>query len=314
MKILLKNNGKATRILRLLIIAFILIFVLRWGYEIYFSNNDIIVRYESGANNIAYSPEPYEKKTSNVASAKISQKDISGQAITIDQKYEKTANLSSQTANFQNDNRKLRQAITDNDAVIQTENLTGLEGSQSLTMTIGVMPDRFDVLVQSIKEIGEIKSFTVNKSDKTAEFNSLIAEQETLKKTRDSYVAIKEKGGNIQDLLLLEDKILEVEKNLQNLGVDIGIYANENSFCTVNFSLYESEVSTQQISIRFVLTCAKNSFFWTVMSFVFVGFLIFMALTAVIFFLWLLSFVKKMVGENNKTKTDDEENEAKETK
>lgn len=303
MKEIIKNSGQIVKILGIVIIAFVLVFLFRWGYEIYFSQNDIIIDY--GGNYYTTNSSESARMTGNVASAKIAQKDLSGQSITIDQKYEKTADISSQTTSFQADDQKLRQVIKDNDAVVQMEKLTGLEGSQLLTMTIGVMPDRFDATVESIKNIGDIQSFAVNKVDKTDEYKSLVAEQETLKKTRDSYAAIKEKGGSIQDLLLLEDKILEVEKSLQNLGVDIGLYSDENSFCTVNFSL--KEAAKQQVSVRFVLTCAKRSFFWTLGAFVIVTLLIFAALAAVIVALWLFARVKKMLAEN-RIETHNEEN------
>lgn len=130
----------------------------------------------------------------NIATDKISQKDYAGQDITIDQKYEKSANISAMTSDFQNENQNLRDIISQYDAVIQSENLSGLEGNQRLSMRIGVMPDNFDDIIESIKTIGTLRSFTVNKEDKTAEFKSLLAEQQTIEKTRDSYIAMKEKA------------------------------------------------------------------------------------------------------------------------
>jgi hypothetical protein len=37
----------------------------------------------------------------------------------------------------------------------------------------------------------------------------------------------------------LHEKILSVETQLQELGVDLGNYNTENEFCTLRFSLYE---------------------------------------------------------------------------
>lgn len=302
---LMKNHRKIKRTFYLLAAVFIVTFLLRWAYEIYFSYNDVIINYNYAAVNFPYELES-SGRVNNVASAKISQKDYSGQNITIDQKYEKTANISSSTTSFEEHNRSLRTAIDNSEAVIQMENLTGLSGAQSLTMTIGVMPERFDGLVEEIKTIGSLKSFTVNKVDKTSEFRSLMAQQETLKNTLESYLAIKEKGGNIQDLLLLEDKILEVERDLQNLGVDLGIYSSENSFCTVNFTL--NETNRQEISLQFVFTCAKRSVFWTSAAYALGLFIVFAVLAATAALLALLGFIKKATAPDAEDGGKNEEN------
>lgn len=267
-------RSKLKRFIIYFIIAFIVVFALRFCYEMYYSRHNIVqyngggVRYELAVQN-GVSQDLYSVK--NVASAKISQKDsYTGQSIAIDQKYEKVANLATSSSSFEDDNQKLRQTIQNYDAVIQMEKLFGLKGSQTLIMSIGIMPDRFDDLVESIKEIGNLRSFSVDKIDKTDEFRKLIAEKETLLKTRAAYEAIKERGGDIKDLLMLEDKILEVEARMQSLGVNLGSFSSENSFCTVNFSLTTeyTQASGSHISISAILDCAFESLVWTLILFV----------------------------------------------
>jgi hypothetical protein len=51
---------------------------------------------------------------------------------------------------------------------------------------------------------------------------------------------LKSKAGQISDFVTLHDKILEIETQLQELGVELGDFDAENEFCTVRFSLYES--------------------------------------------------------------------------
>ena len=259
-----ENKGKyRSKLFFLLIFIFFITFSCRLVYEIYFASNDVVVtytNYESG-----YSLDS-KSKVNNVATDRISQKDFSGKEIILDQKYEKTANMESKTSDFEKDNNKLRNIITENKAVIQIENLSGLSGMRKLNITIGVSPDNFDKMVEEIKTIGLIGSFAVNKIDKTDAFKALMAEVETLKKTKESYLIIKEKGGDISDLLRIEDKILEVEKKLQDLGVNLGVYSTENSFCTVNLKL--NEISKKQISMLFVLGAIKDSFLWTIAAFI----------------------------------------------
>ena len=39
----------------------------------------------------------------------------------------------------------------------------------------------------------------------------------------------------------LENRILEIEQQLQGLGVSLGNFDDENEFCTVHFSLLEGK-------------------------------------------------------------------------
>lgn len=267
-------KSKLKRYIVWFIIAFIVVFVLRFFYALYDDRHYIFVNYNISTSNYydqAYAPALTSvSSVKNVASAKISQRDVyTGQNITIDQKYEKVANLTASSSSFNDDNKKLRQIIKDNNAVVQAENLEGLSGRQTLTMAIGVMPDNFDDLVEAVKAIGNLRSFSVNKVDKTDEFRRLMAEQETLLKSREAYETIKAKGGDIRDLLMLEDKILDIEAKMQNMGVNLGTYSSENSFCTINFAL-STEVagSAAHISKRALFQCFVSSFIWTVIFFV----------------------------------------------
>lgn len=260
------HSASSRKLFRGFILAFLAVFVLRWGYEVFFSSHDILLSGTNWSNSNFEVSSKDSARTTNYASSKITVQDTKGQAVTIDQKYEKTAFLSATTTAFAADNTRLRQVIADQDAVIQAENLSGLSGSQTLAITIGVVPEHFDTLAESLRDIGSLQSLTINKVDKTDAYRKLLASQATLTKTRESYAALKEMGGSIQDLLTVEEKLLEVERNLQELGVDIGLFSSEQSFCTVNFTL--REVAKQTVSVRFLLRCLQTSFFWTLGVFV----------------------------------------------
>lgn len=269
----LKEYPKLKKKAVLLLLSFIAVFLLRLAYVIYLEDYNVAVTvspyYDYYNYSSSYVPEADSAYSvfKNIGTTRVIQKDLSGQSIAIDQKYEKSANISSRTTDFQNDNRMLRDIIDTYQGVIQSENLTGLAGQQKLTMVAGVMPEHFDDVVEAMRAIGDLQGVTVNKVDKTAEFRSLQAEQETLIKTKESYIEIKERGGSLNDLLLLEDRILEVERQIQNLGVNLGIYASESSLCTINISLNEAESTVENtasgISPVFVFNCIRESILWT---------------------------------------------------
>jgi len=299
MKHIRNNRARIRRLFFMVIAAFLMVFVLRLSYELVFFNRDIIVTVPSPPSMVfdGYSPR---RQMSNIATDKISQMDMAGGIVIIDQKYEKTANLSSVSHRFDEDHGRLRSLIDIHDAIVQTENLQGLPGNQTLTMTIGVIPQQFDDMVNSLRELGTLRSFTVNRVDKTNEFNSLLAQQEVLRKTRESYAALQELGGSIQDMLILQERILLVETDLQHLSVDLGVFATDHSFCTINFVLREQEA--QFISIQFVLRSANSSFWWTLGAALIVSFVVLGLLGAVTFGLWL----RIQIGKQMKTPESEE--------
>ncbi len=158
------------------------------------------------------------------------------------QKYEKTATVSAKTAQFEEDDSLIRRTTAAFDGSIQYEQRMGKKGSRELYLSIGVKPSSFDSFYRAVQGIGNIRSTVITKIDKTNEYRQLNAKKASLETTLSSLKDLKNKGGAISDFIQLHDKILEVETQLQELGVDLGNYNTENEFCTLRYSLYEGGV------------------------------------------------------------------------
>ncbi|HOR45984.1 MAG TPA: DUF4349 domain-containing protein [Spirochaetota bacterium] len=215
--------------------VFVLMFVLRfiYGYAKYsdssytvFSDNDAVM--ESVRN--------YASDKIKVEKEGLPQ----GSPASIDQKYEKIANVNSVSSKFEQDEKKIRDSIKNYNAVIQLEQKNGNPGKRELNLIIGVQPDKFETLYDEILKIGNITFRKITKTDKTNDFLKLNAAQTSLEKMRSSLLELKNRNGNIDEFIKLQNRILEVEKELQTLGVQLGSYDNLNEFCTVKFTLKES--------------------------------------------------------------------------
>lgn len=177
--------------------------------------------------------------------------------VTIDQKYERVGFVSSYTDNFEGDKVKVNTLISGNKGIVQIENNSGVTGKRVLELSIGVLPENFDAFIESAKGIGEIYDFRVEKRDKTSEYKDLKAKQLTLEKMRDALNALKEQGGNINDRINLENKVLEVEEKIQDLGVSLGNFKEENELCTVKLNLYERKYKKVEKALSYGVI-AKN--------------------------------------------------------
>ncbi len=173
----------------------------------------------------------------------------------------------------------MRANIKSNNALIQFEQKNGNVGSRKLHLLIGVPPEKFDFLYEQLIKIGEVQSKQITKKDKTNEYKELNAKKASLEQIRTSLIDLKSKGGDIAEYIGLENRILEIERQLQDLGVNLGDFDDENEFCTVKFSLVEGK--EMKISVIHRLKVALE---WTVKIYL----KIFTTLVFITFFIYLL--------------------------
>ncbi|WP_179955024.1 DUF4349 domain-containing protein [Maribacter luteus] len=186
-----------------------------------------------------------------------------GQApMLVDQKYEKIADIQSISTVFDRDEDQLRKYVADYNGLIQFENKNGNSGYRSLNLTIGVPPEHFDAIYQQLIQIGTIQAKQITKKDKTNEYKELRAKKLSLEKIRTSLINLKAEGGRIEEYIQLENRILEIEQQLQALGVSLGNFDEENEFCTVKFSLTERKVTHTDLSQRII-----SAFLWTLSTY-----------------------------------------------
>ena len=205
------------------------------------------------------------------------------------EKYEKIARLSSATTAFDEDRRRLNEVVVESKGVIQFESLEGLRGRRVYYLSAGVPPEAFDTTVEKMQAIADSTGISIQKTDKTSEYLALLERRASLEKTRASLAALKAKGGSMDEFLKLENRLLEIDEQLQDANLSIGQFNAENEFCTVQFSLREKE----GFSTRRIYHIVKDSVIWTV------------ALSAMILFfgtlaaigIWILLLLKERLPD-----------------
>ncbi|MFM2386802.1 MAG: hypothetical protein RL660_1559 [Bacteroidota bacterium] len=179
------------------------------------------------------------------------------------QRFERTANIKTATSKYNEDTRQIYARTKTLAGIIQYEHAAGQEGNRTLHLMIGVQPELFDSLYQALLKIGKIYATDITKVDKTTEYRQLNANKTSLEKTLAALNELKAKGGSIADFIELNDKILDIEDRIQNLGVELGNFDAENEFCTIKLSLFE-RASAKQISLLHRMHVA---FVWTVRAY-----------------------------------------------
>lgn len=226
------------KLLFILIGIFISLFLFRLVYGYVKPRNSNGAGVENFINQV--SQQEYSVKR-NYASKKHKITSTNQAIVKVDQKYEKIAEITAKSGQFEKEEKQARKQIKSYQAIIQFEQKSGNKGRRRLNFQIGVPPENFDSLYQKLIKIGRIKSKQITKKDKTNEYKELNAKKASLEKIRTSLINLKEKGGKIEEYMQLENRILEVEQELQGLGVSLGNFDDENEFCTIQFSLFEGK-------------------------------------------------------------------------
>lgn len=244
------------------ILLFIILFAFRLGY----GYTKKVPEWEiNNVNNISNNFNFSGYLNRNFASAKFEKGGMAQQSPSkpsVDQKYEKVADITTKSDSFSEDEKKARDLIKKQEAIIQYENKNGNDGNRSVQLIIGVPPSNFDALFKEMIQIGFVISKSITKKDKTNEYKELNARRVSLEKTRNSLIALKDNGGKIEEFMQLENRILEVESKLQDLGVSLGDFDAENEFCTVRFGMTEGKKNTISFMHR-----VKVALEWTVKIF-----------------------------------------------
>ncbi|MCF8297085.1 MAG: DUF4349 domain-containing protein [Saprospiraceae bacterium] len=250
-------KGKTKQIVIVFFIGYIIFFIIGYlsenAQQKHIDENGKVINAETNDYN-NYISDSYNFKLSrlNYASNKLSIGETGGNvSYQVDQKYEKIAIIAAVTYKFDEEQKKLMDFIKNAKALIQFEANSGLEGKRILRLGIGVHPNDFESLVDSLKTLGEIISFQSDIQDKTNEYKELNAKRKTLEKFKESLVALKAKSGKMPEMINLEEKILNIEEQLQSLGVNLGDYDEENEFCTIKCTLQE-DIKKKPIIVKAV--------------------------------------------------------------
>jgi len=264
------------KLILFLALGFVLLFLFRLGHG-YTKKVNQGVSDSSFLNNLTNVRNNYATKSYKVKSNPANQS-ATQSANQVDQKYEKIADIKTKSSKFDNEEKTIRSNIEQNDGIIQFEQKAGNKGYRRLNLIIGVPPEKFDTLYHQLIRVGIVQSKQITKKDKTNEFKELKAKKNSLTQIRNSLIELKSKGGKIEEFVNLENRILDIEQQLQALGVNLGDFDEENEFCTVKLSLIEGKVRTISLTHRIIVALE-----WTIKTY--------MGILATLFFITLFSYI-----------------------
>jgi hypothetical protein len=156
--------------------------------------------------------------------------------------FEKRATLAASTSEFDKDEALIRAAIKAHQADVFNEKSSGIEPNRKLMIEIGVSPEKFDGLVEKLRKIANLSSISVEQKDRTTEFRKLYAQRQSVKKYLEAMTVLRAgKNLSFDESLRLEQKIQDLEKELQTLSVQFGDLLGRDSYYHVHVTLVEHQ-------------------------------------------------------------------------
>lgn len=102
-------------------------------------------------------------------------------------------------------------------------------------------PDQFDDLLRELEQIGQLGSIVVQQQDRTGEFRKLHAQRQSLKKHQEAILKLREgQKLPVEEALKLEQKIQEIDKEEQAVGVQLGDFLGKDPSYNLFLQLEET--------------------------------------------------------------------------
>ena len=164
---------------------------------------------------------------------------------------------------FDDDEGLIRSALTAHHATIFNQLSGGIAPERHLSLEIGVAPEQFDALVERLRQIGHLESLSIQQQDRTSEFRRLHAQQQSLKNYLESVTKLR--GGkaiSIDEEFKLEQRIQDIEKELQGVAVQLGGLLGKEPFYRVHLTLSEFQPGKRADASRIVPQRLASASLW----------------------------------------------------
>lgn len=144
---------------------------------------------------------------------------------------------------FQEAESRLKSIITSSDAYLLNENVnkyeTGIKAYYHGTYLIKVDATKYDAVVEQLKSIGEVKSFTENARDVTGTYTNLEAEIDVEKARLARYNEIYSEAAEISDKIELNDRIFNQERRIKYLEDSLKNIDQKVDYSQISLTLTE---------------------------------------------------------------------------
>ncbi len=163
----------------------------------------------------------------------------------VSRKVIKTATLDVQTRTFDDFVNRLMAKIDEFGCYMQDADVSGnnlyQNSERRATYTIRVPEDKINPLMDSIGEFGTVTNSKYNETDVTLDYVDIESRIKTLTTEQETLLGLLEKAAYLEDIIRLEERLSEVNFQLESYKSRQRTYDNKISFSTLTVYVREVE-------------------------------------------------------------------------
>lgn len=162
----------------------------------------------------------------------------------------KTVNLSVETQAFDNFVVMIENRVSELGGYI--ENMESYNGSgyrnsgsrRYSNMTIRIPKDKLDLFVDDVSDASNIVRRNESVEDVTLSYVDLESHKKSLKVEQDRLLELMEQAEDLEDILVLENRLSEIRYSIESMEAQLRTYDNKVDYSTIHLNVDEVEVFT----------------------------------------------------------------------
>ncbi len=116
---------------------------------------------------------------------------------------------------------------------------------RTYSLTFKVPVDKFDEVINAVKEIGEVKSLNVQASDLTTQYNDAQAYLDSYKKEKVKIESLLARAESIDEIILIESKLTDLQRQIDNYQRQVTNINRQTDYSQVTVILEEKRPVTE---------------------------------------------------------------------
>jgi len=169
----------------------------------------------------------------------------------VDRKVIKTAHLRLEVADFDGAVEELERLALEAGGYVSNSNYRITSGNRRKgTISIRIPEENFGRVIDDIKKLGRVVSFSSSGQDITEEYIDLEARLRNLKRQEERLLELLDRATSVKDVLEVERELMRVRGEIERLEGRLRYLSNRVEYATVNVELFEPEPIIQSLELR----------------------------------------------------------------
>lgn len=169
------------------------------------------------------------------------------QEYTTSRKIVYNSSISIETKNFDEDIVAIKKLVQSNGGYYESSSITGTAeyGGRYANYTARIPSAKYEAFMESVGNIGSVTSTDENVEDITSSYVDVQARLKSLHTKLERLQELEANAETVEDLLNIEDRINDVQYDIENYTAQLKLYDDKVDYCTVTINVDEVVTYTE---------------------------------------------------------------------